>query len=134
MTSMLWTESRTRVSLRTSRIHPQSIAPSSPQSVIVHVGTKHCAPSRLPAKLGYGQGQIRLVPREDVDGLNRDKKVGSDDRRLSSSPAHNEACRGHGFILFRPRVQDCHQQLAKNKFHKTLLKSADNMKAPRSTT
>ena len=120
---------------RTSRIHPQSIAPSSPQSVIVHVGTEHCAPSRVPVKLGYGQGQaqIRLVPRDDVDGLNSDEKVGSDDQRLSSSPAHNEAGRGHGLILFRPRVQHCHQQLANNRFHKTPLKSADNMKAPRST-
>ena len=64
---------------RTSRIHPQSIAPSSPQSVIVLVGTEHFAPSRMPLKLGHGQrhAQIRLVPRDDVDGLNSDEKFGS---------------------------------------------------------
>ena len=120
---------------RTSRIHPLSIAPSSPQSVIVLVGTEHFAHSRMPLKLGHGQrhAQIRLVPRDDVDGLNSDEKFGSDDRRLSSCPAHNDVCRADGLILLRPRVQHCRQQLANNRFHKTPLKSADNLKAPRFT-
>ena len=135
ITSVARTREGAACSLRTSRIHLQSIAPSSPQSVIVHVGKEHRAPSRLPVKLGHGQGhaQIRLVPGDDVDGLNSNEKFGSDDRRLSSCPPHNEACRGHGLILFRPRVRHCRQQLGNNRFHKTPLASADNMKAPRST-